>query len=86
MKCPKCGRDTYSKKWDSCVACGPDKPTIKKFTGIVVPDSQVTPVTGPMDVITSVTEPGPDEECPTCHRKMPSKNAVRQAAYRGRKA
>ncbi len=21
MKCPRCHRDTYSKKWDSCTAC-----------------------------------------------------------------
>lgn len=28
----------------------------------------------------------PGKECPTCHRKMPSKNARRQAAYRERKA
>lgn len=26
MRCPKCGRDTYIKKWDSCTACLRDEP------------------------------------------------------------
>ncbi len=32
-----------------------------------------------------LTPPAPGEECPVCKRKMPSKNALRQAAWRARK-
>src|SRR3990167_7403092 len=29
MRCPKCGRDTYSKKWGSCSACPPTKTPVQ---------------------------------------------------------
>lgn len=45
----------------------------------------VTPVMGRADVVTSVM-PQPGEECPTCKRKMPSRAAMKQAAYRERKS
>jgi hypothetical protein len=91
-----------------CKLCGerhwltePHKLTVKKFTGVVVPDhAPVTPrVTPPLPVTQTVTEvtpavtqeyvsvlPLPGEPCPTCGRKMPMSHAQRQAAYRGRKS
>ena len=30
MKCPRCGRDTYSKKWDACTACKAEKRPVPK--------------------------------------------------------
>ena len=140
MKCPKCGRDTYSKKWGTCTACSGGAPRVvtkapepvtkapevivtTTFNVTDVPTNSVTPVTAadlkaapmkkgsvtvvtpsldgatsvtakPIDNITTVThsegtryvsvQPLPGEECPTCHRKMPSKNALKQAAWRSR--
>lgn len=123
MKCPKCGRDTYSKKWERCTGCGYGESSFKseakrrrvqagqplsppedvthvtgrRATPITHVTTKppivargVTPVMGRAELVTSVI--GPGEECPTCHRKMPSKNAMKQAAYRqtrlgrGRKA
>jgi rRNA maturation endonuclease Nob1 len=84
MKCPKCGRDTYSKKWDSCAACG-----LGSVTSAVTPTKQkvTQTITQERPVLVPVTESvTPGEECPTCGQKVPMTNAQRQAAYRGRKA
>ncbi len=55
MKCPKCHRDTYSKKWGTCTACYPPADGV----GAVVscPAPVTLRVTEPPEVTQKVTEP-----------------------------
>jgi hypothetical protein len=84
MKCPKCGRDTYSKKWGSCTACG-----LGSVTSAATPTKEevTRTITQERPALVPVTETvTPGESCPTCGQKVPMTNAERQAAYRGRKS
>lgn len=86
-KCKLCGE----QHWSSEPHVFYSKSEAKRVTALATP---VTPVTPQGDTITTVTTtpdddvtyvsvlPLPGEPCPTCHRKMPSKNAQRQAAWR----
>jgi hypothetical protein len=66
MKCPKCGRDTYSKKWGSCTACNPPgqaftSPAGATVTKSVTEGAKVTPRVSPTseEVTQTITEERP---------------------------
>lgn len=63
MKCPKCGRETYSKKWGSCTACGyGEKEKAPAVTQNVTKPEEVTesvtPVLEEAEPITQAVTPG----------------------------
>lgn len=87
MKCPKCKRDTYSKKWDQC--SNRECPTNKRDT-VTEQDGERDSVTPPPDTKGAVTvQQNRDSvtHCPTCTceaKKVYATNADRQRAYRQR--
>ena len=58
MKCPRCGRDTYSKKWDACTAC--KYPALSKD----VPHVKALVVPTEAQMVQAAT--APEHECPIC--------------------
>lgn len=90
--CKKCGRSRPVNQ-ETCGCSGKVKfrtettPITEPITHVTTKPPIVaegaTSVIGQEEMVTSVI--GPGEECPTCHRRMPSKAAMRQAAWRASK-
>lgn len=82
MKCPKCHRDTYSKKWGSCTACPPVTKAAEDVTespGVIV-TTTFNVTDAPANIVTG------DEPVRRGRPRKYASNAERQAAYRGRKS